>query len=387
MPRPLLAIDARPAQGPLTGIARFTRNLILGLDQFHDLPFDIRLITQPTTEPEPGDVPLPATRFPAISASGQPTTLGDQLRLPPILRRHRIDAYLCPDAFAPLRSPCPAFIVLHDLIPLTHRQHLTRSTKARFAPLWKHWLRRQTRRAAAVLTVSQHARQTIHDLLDVPIDRLHVVPNAIRVAHSDHPSKAPRQPIVLAVSRPDPYKNLPNLVRAFARLHQRRPDARLVIVGPRDPRYPHAEHTAHQLGLQTHTPPSPQMALPSVGSHTPHPSPPVTFTGPIPDPDLHALYQRAAVFAFPSLAEGFGLPPLEALAHRLPVVAHPSPAVRETLADHATYADANDPDAFAQALQATLNTPPHLDAAQAHALTFTPTRQAQAVLDALTAHL
>ncbi len=368
-----LLIDARVIQGPLTGIARYTRTLLQGLAQLKAQGLETSILLD-----RQADVPsLPElSAFTVIHTRGSLKHPANRFTLPALIKRHRIDTYITPDAFAPPRCPCRVVIVLHDVIPLTHAHYLKRSRKAKLSGLWKHHLLRQTRRADAVVTVSQHSRRQL-------VDHLHVDPGKLSVAYPAIPTPPSENlgihqdapPYLLTVGRADPYKNLPALIHAFSILRESHPTLRLIIVGPIDARYPQALDMAKQLGLAG----DPKATADAVS--------PVTFTGPVSDRELESLYCQAAAFAFPSLAEGFGLPPLEALARGIPVVAHPTPAARETLKGVAVFADATQPVTFARAMHQVLMRAPSERAAsakagQAHALRFTPTRQATSILAA-----
>jgi alpha-1,3-rhamnosyl/mannosyltransferase len=110
-----------------------------------------------------------------------------------------------------------------------------------------------------------------------------------------------------------PHKNLPRLVEAFARWHteSRESQIRLVVAGQWDVRYPEAKQRAEDLNA------------------------PVLFIGSVDDAALPALYSSATAFVFPSLYEGFGLPPLEAMACGVPVVCSNAASLPEVVGDAA----------------------------------------------------
>jgi glycosyltransferase involved in cell wall biosynthesis len=136
-------------------------------------------------------------------------------------------------------------------------------------------------------------------------------------------------PFVLSVARGYEHKNLAGLLHAFARVREAsRRNLRLVLVGDR--------FRAGTLLTRL-------VARLRLGDG-------VIFTGRIRGDDLNVLYSAASVFAFPSLAEGFGLPVLEAMSCGAPVVASSASAISETVGEAGLLADARDPDDFAEAI-------------------------------------
>ncbi len=137
-----------------------------------------------------------------------------------------------------------------------------------------------------------------------------------------------RRPYVLSVCRAYVHKNLAGLLRAYAVLRGRRGDVQLVLTGERYRAGGDLDRLTEELGLRDR----------------------VVFTGFVSNAELNALYSGADAFAFPSLAEGFGLPVLEAMACGTPVVASDASAVPEAVGEAGVVADARDPESFAAAL-------------------------------------
>lgn len=190
------------------------------------------------------------------------------------------------------------------------------------------------RRSQRVLTVSQFSKQSIVKLLGLDAERIHIVPNGC-----DHLLREPLQPDVLArsglepgryvlcVGNDTPNKNLIAAARAFDRLG--REGFKLALVGASDPRIFAAASATNSTSV-------------------------VRLTG-VDDAGLRTLYEHAALFAFPSRYEGFGIPPLEAMALGCPVVASRAAAVVEVTGGAAMIVDPDDTDAFAAAMAQILN--------------------------------
>jgi len=208
-----------------------------------------------------------------------------------------------------LRSPCPMVVTLHDLVPLKRRSEYLR-TGVRFRLRYL-----AVQRAARIIVPTEAVAGDTVEQLDIDRERIVVIPEA--ADDSLHPRSeaevsAARERYGLperyllwvgGLEHPDPRKRVTALVDAPRKLP-------LVLVGP-------TREWAHEL-------------------------PDVTLTGHVPDDDLAAIYSGAHALVFPSDDEGFGLPAVEALACGAPVVACDVPALREVLADRATFVDSSD---------------------------------------------
>ncbi|HUF01382.1 MAG TPA: glycosyltransferase family 1 protein [Gaiellaceae bacterium] len=212
------------------------------------------------------------------------------------------------------RSSAPTVVTLHDV------QH--RDLPEFFGPARRSFRRvaydRAARAADAVIVTSEFVRSRTLDVLGIQEAKVHVVPHAI-----DHdvfrPGDVEREPFLLYPARPWPHKNHTRLFDAFASLRQTRPRLRLVLTGG---------------GLERLDP------LPGG----------VERWGVVSQERLASLYRRAACLVFPSLYEGFGLPPLEAMASGCPVAASSAGAIPEVCGDAAVLFDPTDADAIAAAV-------------------------------------
>ena len=238
--------------------------------------------------------------------------LWEQLELPGAARRAGVDVLLHPANACP-RFGGPHVQVLHDLIPLTR----PRDFRASYG-LWVRWAHvGPARSAAGLLTVSEHARSEIARVTGISADSLRVVRQG--VAPLDEPASAEAVGVVLGHYRiPDHYfltmgagdvrKGMDFLHDVYARWSaERGRDVALVVVGD-------AYEGVHR----------------DVPDHSA-----LLALGHVPDEELRALYTGSLAFLFPSIEEGFGRPPLEALACGTRVVAATYPAAEEVLADRA----------------------------------------------------
>jgi glycosyltransferase involved in cell wall biosynthesis len=191
-----------------------------------------------------------------------------------------------------------------------------------------------------VVTVSRHSAADLTDRLGIDQGKIRVIYNPVREwRHWARPGQLREQlglrgRIISCVGRPEPHKNLVTLVQAMRIIVGQIDDEeiKLVIAGSPDERYPEAQQQAARLGLSER----------------------VVFTGYLDDARLGALYQTSDVFVFPSLYEGFGLPPLEAMRFGTPVVAGLRTAPPEVLGTAALAVDTRDPQAIAAGILAVL---------------------------------
>ncbi len=334
MTRPRIAIDLRPGAPPLSGFGRYIWNLLDGLARIGP-PEPILLLCRPDQVVPSGLGEVAGFVRRDVAPSPYPP-LG-QRRLARRLAAIGVEVMASPDSFAPFARRPRQVITIHDIIPLRCPQLLHRSAKGRFAPLWRQWLRAQIANAALVLTVSEHARADIGLAFPHARSKLRTVYNAvpaIETAGLRHrqPATAAR---LLYVGRTAPYKNVVGCIETLAELRRSAIAAELTVVGQPDRRYPEVEQAIERLGLGDR----------------------VTITGHVDDARLGALYRDATVFLFLSRYEGFGLPPLEAMAHGVPVVSSDRASMPEVLGDAALLVDPDDPAARVGAVRRIIEQP------------------------------
>ncbi len=356
-----IAIDARYVNGHMSGMARHTLNLLHGLEGAR--PASPLILLTPDAAELPTEVRSSAA-FRLLRVAGRPGPK-DQWGLARRLESEGVGLFYSLDAWTPMTGAFRRVITIYDLIPLLCRRHLRRSWKARLALPWKAWLRLQCWRADAVVTVSRRSAEDIIEHLRAPAEKVHVIYGGVHVGDGradGSRSKPADGPYVLYVGRCDPYKNLSRLVEAFARVRRTRPGLRLIIAGPRDPRYPEAEQAAQRFGLD--------------GA--------ARFTGQIGEDELRSLYRGAALLVMPSLFEGFGFPPLEAMGFGVPVIASNVAALPEVCGDAALLVDPLDSTALAAAMERVLSDAPLAETLRRRGLSqaarFTPAAQAAQTL-------
>jgi glycosyltransferase involved in cell wall biosynthesis len=281
--------------------------------------YDLRLYT-----PAPDKVPAGLRDLPGLRVrpfAAVPSAVRIPWLYPRLLRADRA-RLLHVQYVAPPRLPCASVVTVHDvsykLYPEFFSPRVRLITGLLIGP--------SIRRAARVLTLSESSRQDILRLYRLPPGRVLVSPAAEGPQYRPQPPEAiarvraaydlPER-YVLAVGNVQPRKNLPRLIAAFAASAPEVPDTHLVLVGRSAWRGSEVEATVARLGLGER----------------------VRFTGYVPDADLPALYSGAACFCYPSLYEGFGLPPLEAMACGTPTITSNVSSLPEVVGDAAITVD------------------------------------------------
>lgn len=238
---------------------------------------------------------------------------------------------------APAVASAPVVVTIHDLIPLI----LPGYHRSRQSLLYSRFMAAMARRAAAIVTVSRSSRDDIVRLLRVEESRVHVTYEAADSRfHPGEDAETVREAyglperFILYIGGAERRKNLELLVRAWrrARRHMNDREVRLVVVArfpPPDALYPDIKGLAGSLGLGES----------------------IRFVSSVAEEDKPALYRAALAFCFPSTYEGFGLPPLEAMASGVPVLAARATSLPEVLDDGAMLLPPNDEHAWADALE------------------------------------
>ena len=226
----------------------------------------------------------------------------EQMVWPWLARRYDLDLLHSMAFVTPLLAVCPTVVTVYDLSFMVYPESFPRGQR--------FYLRSQTARsvraARRVLTISESGRQDLHRFFGVPLTQIDVIRPGVSEMYRPLSSetivqfrqqKGLPERFILHVGTLQPRKNIPVLLEAVAKLAQR--DVGLVLVGGKG--WLFAEIFAHveALGLQDR----------------------VMFTGYVPIEELPLWYNAAAVLAFPSLYEGFGMPIMEAMACGTPVVA------------------------------------------------------------------
>ena len=325
-----IGFDATPLLLPRTGIGNYSLELLRAMQRLADPPTITLLSNRPLANEFHTLGKLNTTAFPS-------RWLWMHSRLPQHLTKQSVQLAHFPNNSAPLWSSTPYILTIHDASLFLYPEHHP----------WQRLLTVRTflpqaaRRAAAIITVSQHAKRELQEILQLPDEKLHVVYEAAserfrkRVTSAEidtiqHKYNLPAD-YLLFVGTLEPRKNLPRLLTAYAAMLQADPTKKqykLVLAGSDGWGKETLSEQITALGLQQQ----------------------VIFLGYVNDNDLPGLYAGATLFIFPSLHEGFGLPPLEAMACGTPVLTSSNSAMSEICGDAAAYVDPRDEDAMTRTL-------------------------------------
>lgn len=325
-----LLMDMRYACDTFPGIGRMSTALCHALAQ-HPGIAHLTIVSNPRQVNTRLRLPAPDIRVQHVTIDAPPFSLREAWELARIIATQRPDWVYTPYLRLPM-APIQRnlMVTVHDAIPFTTP-----------APWWVRlglrvaWL--DTALRATVITTVSHA--AAHDIAQQfwPARPLHVIPNGIDARFLTSAPQLNRQALGihgaydLCVSSNQPHKNLHTLVEAWARAYHDTPPSsprQLVIAGQFDAQRPQPWQDAAYRQL-----PIVVVASPS-------------------DDTLHALYQHASVFIYPSLAEGFGLTIAEAMASGCAVICHDHPAMRALVADSAWVIDMHDTPQLCHTIQA-----------------------------------
>lgn len=307
-----IGIDGREFLEHRTGVGRYLGSLCeqwlrlkCGQHEFviySPLPGDdLSALGPPFTEKTSG-------LFHHQSVAGRPGTWWEQIQLPLAVHRDQIDVFFAPAYSAPIQLSIPYVITMHDVSFAAHPEWFR----------WREGLRRRLlashamTHAKAVITVSNFSKTEIIRCFDVPAEQVHVIHHGSPPELSSVSAYEIPTPLILYVGSIFNRRNLPTLIKAFAKVQAVIPDAQLAIVG--------ANHTYPKQDLETIVDQN------DVGNQ-------VNLYEYVTDNKLSTLYRQARVFVFLSEYEGFGLPPLEALSVGVPIILGDTAVAREIYGD------------------------------------------------------
>jgi glycosyltransferase involved in cell wall biosynthesis len=332
-----VAIDARKLHD--FGIGTYIRNLLRHLARIDQTSEYVLL----SAEADLGMADALGPNFRTVLESSKNYSLREQIHVPWVLRREKPDLFHAPHYVLPPAVACRSVVTIHDCIHLMFPQYLPNRAAYAYArgSMWS-----AARKADRILTVSEASKRDILHFFNVPPEKVVVVPNAIDERFLVQPPDIELQRVreryqlqhgfILYTGNIKPHKNLVRLIEAFSQIRLGPfQELKLLIIGDEISKLPALRRAVHELKLHKH----------------------VRFLGYIPDETLAVLYRSAEVFVFPSLYEGFGLPPLEAMASGTPVVTSNTSSLPEVTGGAAVLVDPYDVESIVDGVRRVLTDP------------------------------
>jgi glycosyltransferase involved in cell wall biosynthesis len=338
-----IGINALFLQNPATGSGQYLRHLLSALAEVDKRNEYILLGSQPLKDKSIASLPFPYCVQPAPGITTRNDNIEklvwEQLTGPQAARRAGVDLFHIPYFAPPLLPRTPTIVTIHDVIPL----RLPAYQQGAKVKAYMSLVARAAHRADMVITVSQHAKQDIIETMKLPAERIRVIYEA-----AGEDCRPVTDPTTLMEARAryglgerylfylgglDQRKNVAQLVRAFAQAYHKLddPDLRLLISGNPDRLqgtfFPDFRPIAREYNIAD------KMI--------------VRF---VQDEDKAAIYSGASLFVFPSLYEGFGLDPLEAMSCGAPVVCSNRTSLPEVVGDAALTVDPENTTALSDAI-------------------------------------
>jgi len=325
-----IGIDARKLHD--FGIGTYIRNLLRQLARL-DRETEFVLLCRP--EDRDALAVVGPNFRPVVESSGN-YSIAEQIRIPLALKREGVTLFHAPHYVLPPLVGCRSVVTIHDCIHLMFPQYLPNRMAFTYA---RTSIALAARRATRVMTVSESSKRDILRFVDVKPEKIDVIYNAFDERFGVEPIEEDvvrvreryqlHDEFVLYAGNVKPHKNLERLIEAYDLVRKRGLDRlKLVMIGDEISKYAALRRAVHQHQLHKY----------------------VRFLGYLPEETLAVMYRLAGVFVFPSLYEGFGLPPLEAMASGTPVVTSNASSLPEVAGDAAVLVDPYSPQAIADGI-------------------------------------
>ncbi len=352
----IIVIDARALSW--TGIGRYARGLLDHL-QVIDRENQYMVLVAPSDwskwEPK-------RSNFLRIKTAIKPYSLGEQIRLAALLHRLKPDLVHFLSFNAPVLYRGAHVTTIHDLTLVDYKNRRGGIRTLLYG--LKYWamryiLKRIIHTSKAIITPAEYTKRELVKRGYAPSSKITAIHHGAPELPRGAKKHERKDQTLLYVGNLYPYKNLERLVMALPALTVARPGLKLIIVGKEDVFGASLKKLAAKLGVADS----------------------LSLTGFVSDNELANHYRNATLYVFPSLSEGFGLPPLEAMSYGLPVAAAKASCLPEVLGEAAVYFDPNDTDNIARVISDVLDSPRRLaelrQAGLVHVKLFSWERMAQ----------
>jgi glycosyltransferase involved in cell wall biosynthesis len=325
------------------GLATYIRNVVRALGRV-DAGNEYFLVGAASRFEQLGELPK---NFHCLPLQNPETTFANYLEMHRVINAHEVDLIHVPHTFyRPLITKAPYVITVHDLLDYMYR---ARTNNGMRRMMHSYLTRQVMHHAARIFAVSNFTKRDVGRYFNVKPERIEVVYNALDENFMrGHSTPAEQEmirgryqvnsPFLLYAGRISPHKNVARIIEAFSALKGELakdgayPDLKLIIIGDEVSKNPDIRRAVIRSGMQHE----------------------VRFLGYVSIDVLRIFFDMAKVFVFPSLYEGFGLPPLEAMAHGTPVVASNTSALPEVVGNAALMVNPENVFEISRALQRVL---------------------------------
>jgi glycosyltransferase involved in cell wall biosynthesis len=319
----IIGIDARLYGPHAKGLGRYVQEIV---DRILELDHDNDYVLFMSPQNHDFFV-LPNERVKKVLCQARWYTVREQFELPYLVWKHKISLMHIPHFNVPFFCLAPFIVTIHDLILTKYPSQRATTLSPFFYKLkylgYRLIISRALRRAKRIIAVSEFTKNDISQQFGTASDRISLIYEGVADQLNDKTVADPevvlarygvKQPFVMYVGNAYPHKNLEGLLAEFKKLGES--DLSLVLVGAHDYFYKRLVQKVKEEGIER-----------------------VILPGFVPDEDLSAFFASAKAYVFPSLYEGFGLPPLEAMANGCPVLSSDRSCLREVLGEAAIFFD------------------------------------------------
>lgn len=332
-----IGINGRFLVAKRTGVQRAAYNLVRTLFEL-DRSNEYILFTGESQKGSP-DWDYPNVRIvssPIKEGESFRNHLWEQLELPRLARKHKVDILHSPANMAPLMYKGASIVHIHDLCFVVNPQWYSYL----FHRVYNFIIPRLAKKSTMVVTNSNNSRNDLLQFCEVDSEKVRLIYWAVddtfhKISKTNFAEDIEEEDFILYVGSLEPRKNISSLIKAYERLRSDNPQitTKLVLIGGESPLFADA-----------------QLKIKSFKED-------IIFKGFVSDALLRTYYRKAKVVAYPSLYEGFGLPPLEAMASGAPVVTSNTSSIPEVVGDAALLVSPNDIGQISRTLAAVITNP------------------------------
>ncbi len=333
-----IGIDAR-FYGPVgKGLGRYTQEIVDNIIKLDEVNEYVVFLTEANFD----EFVCDGVRVKKVLAKVRWYTLKEQIIMPWLLAKAKLDLVHFPHFNVPIFYGGRFVVTIHDLILIKYP-----TVRATTLSPWLYWLKNwayrlviwlAVHRATEIIAVSEFTKQDILEHFSLSKDKIKVIYEGVAnlakgrdsLFDENHDKEVLLRynivkPFLLYVGNAYPHKNLERLLRVFDKIRSKQPALQVILVGEEDYFYERLKLTAQKMSLWQNKSNSP-----------------VVFSGYVTDADLEVLFKKSLAYVFPSLYEGFGLPPLEAMAKGCAVVSSDRSSLPEILGEAALYFNPED---------------------------------------------